>query len=129
MAVHLASLTSASLPRSGRAIAASPVISGPADAAQQRAEHVVRELLEPVDGKAEDPLRLSTLLALGPRCLLPMLPLPGWPGVGVTLEREAEDPVSLLLIAGHKSASEIAGTVSEPFHPLICRVRGQSQGG
>jgi hypothetical protein len=38
-----------------------------------------------------------------------MLRLPGRPGVGVTLEREAEDPVSLWLIAGHKSASEIAG--------------------
>jgi hypothetical protein len=85
------------------------VISGPADAAQQRAEHVVRELLEPVDGKAEDPLRLSALLPLGPRCLRRMLPLPGWPGVGVTLEREAEDPVSFLLITGHKSASEAAG--------------------
>jgi hypothetical protein len=87
------------------------VISDPADSAQQRAEHVVRELLEPVNGKAEDPLRLPARLVLAPRCLLRTLRLPGWPGVGVTLEREAEDPVSLFLIAGHRSASEIAATV------------------
>jgi hypothetical protein len=85
------------------------VISSPADAAQQRAEHVVRELLEPVNGNAEDTLRRSALLALRPCCLRRMLRLPGWPGVGVTLEREAEDPVSLFLIAGHRFASEIAG--------------------
>jgi hypothetical protein len=85
------------------------VIFRPADAAEQRTEHVVRELFKPVNGKAEDPLRLSALLGLPPCCPRWMLRLPGWPGVGVTLEREAEDPVSFLLIAGHKSASEIAG--------------------
>jgi len=91
---------------------ASPVIPDPADAAQQWAEHVVRELLEPVNGNAEHPLRLSARLALGPCPLRPMLRLPGWPGVGVTLEREAQDPVSLSPIASHRSASEIAGHVS-----------------
>jgi hypothetical protein len=85
------------------------VISSPPDAAQQRAEHVVRELLEPANGKAEDALRLCALLALGLCCPRRMLPLPAWPSVRMTLEREAEDPVSLFLIAGHKSASEIAG--------------------
>ena len=109
MAVHLASLTSVALPRSGYRIVASPVISGPADAAEQRTEHVVRELLKPVNGKAEDALRLSALLALRPCCLRRMLRLPGWPGIGMTLEREAEDPISLFPITGHKSASEIAG--------------------
>jgi hypothetical protein len=38
-----------------------------------------------------------------------MLRPPGWPGIGVKLEREAEDPISLLPIAAHKFASEIAG--------------------
>jgi hypothetical protein len=88
---------------------ASPVISRPADAAEQRTEHAVRELFKPVNGKAEDPLRLFGLLALPPCCPRRMLRFPGWPGVGVTLDREAEDPVSFLLIAGHKSASEMAG--------------------
>jgi hypothetical protein len=105
------------------------VVSGPADAAQQRAEHVVRELLEPVSGKAKDSLRLFARLALSPPRQRRMLPLPGWPGVGVTLEREAEDPVSFLLIAGHKSASEIAA-VSESLSSvdLTPRVREQSWG-
>jgi hypothetical protein len=85
------------------------VISRPADAAKQRTEHVVRELLKPVNGKAEDALRLPALLALRPCSPRRILRLPGWPGIGVTLEREAEDPVSLFLTAGHKSASEIAG--------------------
>jgi hypothetical protein len=85
------------------------VISSPADAAQQRPQHVVRELVEPVNGNAEHPLRLSTLMALGPCCLWRMLRLPGWPGVGMAPDREAEDPVSLFPIAGHKYASEIAG--------------------
>jgi hypothetical protein len=86
----------------------SPVISRPADAAEQRTEHVVRELFKPVNGKAEDPLRLSALLALPQCCPRRVLPLPSRPGVGVALERDAEDPVSFLLIAGHKSASKIA---------------------
>jgi len=85
------------------------VISSPADAAQQRPEQFVRELLEPVNGNAEDPLRLFARLALRPCCPRRMLRLPGWPGIGVTLEREAEDAISLFLIAGHRSASEIAG--------------------
>jgi hypothetical protein len=81
------------------------VTSRPADAAEQRTEHVVRELLKPVNGKAEDALRLPALLALRPR-LRRMLRLPGRPGGGVALEREAEDPVSLLVITGHKPASD-----------------------
>jgi hypothetical protein len=87
----------------------SPVISRPADAAQQGPEHVVGELVEPVNRNAEDTLGFPALLALGPCCPGRMLWLPGWPGVGVALDREAEDPVSLFPITGHKSASEIAG--------------------
>ena len=109
MAVHLVSLTSAALPRSGYGIAASPVISPPADAAQQRPKHLLRELVEPVNGNAEDALRLPARLALGLCRSRRMLRLPGWPGVGVALDREAEDPVSLFPVAGHKYASEVAG--------------------
>jgi hypothetical protein len=109
MAVHLASVTSLRCPWPRYGIAASPVIFRPADAAEQRTEHIVRELPEPVNGKTEDALRLSARLALRRCCPRRMVRLPGWPGVGVALEREAEDPVSLLLIAGHKSASGIAG--------------------
>jgi hypothetical protein len=130
MAVHLASLTSAALPWPRYGIAASPVISSPADAAQQRTQHVVRELFKPVNGKAEDALRLSALLPLRPCCPRRMLRLPGWPGIGMTLEREAEDPISLFLIAGQDPPPRLSVTLSEPFPSvdLTPRVRGQSWG-
>ena len=101
-----------------------PVISRAPDAAQQRAQHLIGELPEPVSGKAKDPLRFPGLRprlrfsglrpALGLRCLRRMLGLAGRPGVRVTVHREAENPVSLFPVAGHRSASEVAGRRQSP---------------
>jgi hypothetical protein len=81
--------------------------------AAEYAQHLVGEPVEPVNGKAEDPLRFRVLRpGLRLRCLprllwlrcLPRLPrLAGRPGIGVAVHREAQDPVSLFPVAGHGS--------------------------
>src|SRR5580692_2140879 len=60
----------------------------------QYAHHLAGEPVEPVSGKAEDPLRLCvSRTGLWLRCLLRIPGLAGRPGTRATVHREAEDPV------------------------------------
>jgi hypothetical protein len=70
------------------------------DAAQQ-AQHLVGEPVEPVSRKAEDPLRLRALRTAKRARRMPRFAGP--PDIGVTVHREAKDPVPLFAIAGHGS--------------------------
>jgi hypothetical protein len=114
MTVHAGSLPSA------KTTALHPALGLP-DGMYQRTERVAAGPPKPVNGKAKDTLRLigpprrARLIARPGVCGRPKCTAPHAP------HWEAKDTGSLFPIAGHRSASEVAGTVSS--QPDCRRVR------